>query len=105
MPPCGPRLPRPNPRLTQNRTDPVKTDLETEIRRRITAALPDARIDLRDMTGTADHWQATIVSQGFEGQSPVARQRAVFAALGELMNGPIHALTLKTLTPAQAGNA
>lgn len=83
----------------------MKADLRSEIERRITAALPDARIELRDLTGTNDHWQAVIVSQGFEGQSPVARQRAVFAALGDLMNGPIHALTLKTLTPAQASNA
>lgn len=83
----------------------MKADLKTEIERRITAALPDARIDLRDLTGTNDHWQATIVSQGFEGKTPVARQRAIFAALGDLMNGPIHALTLKTLTPSQASEA
>jgi stress-induced morphogen len=79
----------------------ANANLKAEMERRITAALPDARIELRDLTGTNDHWQAVIVSAGFEGKSPVARQRAVFAALGELMNGPIHALTLKTLTPAQ----
>lgn len=79
--------------------------LKSEMERRIKAALPDARIELRDLTGTADHWQAVIVSAGFEGITPVARQRAVFAALGELMHGPIHALTLKTLTPAQAATA
>lgn len=79
----------------------ANANLKTEMERRITAALPDARIELRDLTGTNDHWQAVIVSAGFEGKSPVARQRAVFAALGELMNGPIHALTLNTLTPAQ----
>ena len=79
----------------------IAQNIQTEIERRITAAMPDARIELRDLTGTADHWQATIVSSAFEGKPPVARQRAVFAALGELMNGPIHALTLKTLTPAQ----
>jgi len=79
--------------------------IETEIERRLRAAMPDARIELRDLTGTADHWQAVVVSAAFEGKTPVARQRAVFAALGEMMHGPIHALTLKTLTPAQARQA
>jgi stress-induced morphogen len=68
----------------------------------VRAALPDAQIELRDLTGGGDHWQAVIVSQAFDGQTPIARQRLVFGALGELMHGPIHALTLKTLTPQQA---
>ena len=76
--------------------------LQDEIVRRVQAALPDAIVELRDLTGGGDHWQAVIVSAGFEGKLPVARQRLVFGALGELMHGPIHALTLKTLTPQQA---
>jgi stress-induced morphogen len=76
--------------------------LQEEIVRRVRAALPDAQIELRDLTGGGDHWQAVIVSQAFDGQTPIARQRLVFGALGELMHGPIHALTLKTLTPQQA---
>jgi BolA protein len=42
-----------------------------------------------------------IVSQDFEGMSRLQRQRGVYAALGELMHGPIHALTFRTLTPEQ----
>lgn len=78
-------------------------ELEQEIVRRIRAVHPDADVQLTDLTGGGDHWQAVIVSQAFAGMTPVARQRSVYAALGELMHGPIHALTLKTLTPAQAG--
>jgi stress-induced morphogen len=77
-------------------------NMREEITKRITEAMPDARIELVDLTGGNDHWQAVIVSTAFEGKNPVARQRAVFAALGELMHGPIHALTLRTLTPEQA---
>jgi acid stress-induced BolA-like protein IbaG/YrbA len=79
--------------------------LEQEIVRRIQEAHPGAAVEMQDLTGTADHWQATIVSATFEGQSPLARQRSIYAALRDLMHGeraPIHALTLKTLTPAQA---
>ena len=75
-----------------------KEDIESKIR----AALPDARIELRDLTGTADHWEATIVSQAFAGKSPLERHWMVFAALAEEMKGPIHALSLKTFTPDQA---
>lgn len=75
-----------------------KEDIESKIR----AALPDARIELRDLTGTADHWEATVISQAFAGKSSLERHRMVFAALAEEMKGPIHALSLKTFTPDQA---
>ena len=77
-------------------------DIQEEIVRRIQTAFPDAQVELTDMTGTKDHWQAVIVSAGFEGMSHINRQRSVYAALGELMSGPIHALTFKTHTPEQA---
>ncbi len=76
-------------------------ELRDEMIRRIQIAFDDAEIQLMDMTGGGDHWEARIVSEAFEGMSRVNRQRAVYAALGELMHGPIHALTFKTLTPAE----
>lgn len=68
---------------------------------KIRSALPDARVELEDLTGTKDHWQATIVSAAFEGKSLLERQRMVYAALAEEMKGPIHAFTMKALTPEQ----
>ncbi|MEM9074843.1 MAG: BolA family transcriptional regulator [Myxococcota bacterium] len=56
-------------------------------------------LEVRDLTGTKDHYEAVIVSSAFDGKSRVDQQRMVFAALGELMQGPIHALTFKTYTP------
>ena len=47
------------------------------------------------------HFRVLIVSDKFRGQSPVARQRAVYAALGEAMKSTIHALALRTLTPEE----
>lgn len=66
---------------------------------RLRAAFPDADIQLDDLTGTKDHYQARIVSQAFAGKSPVAQHQLVYAALEEEMKGPIHALALKTYTP------
>ncbi|HUH04486.1 MAG TPA: BolA family transcriptional regulator [Kofleriaceae bacterium] len=75
---------------------------EEDIIARIRTALPDAEVSLVDLTGTKDHWKARIISSGFEGLSLIERHRLVFGALAEEMRGPIHALTLEVLTPAQA---
>ena len=69
------------------------------VRRLLLAALPDADIELVDLTGTEDHYQARIVSQAFEGKTLIEQHQLVYRALGEAMRGPIHALALKTYTP------
>ncbi len=71
---------------------------------KIRVAIPDAQVELTDLTGTKDHWEATIVSTAFEGKSLLARQRMIYAALEEEMKGPIHALTMKVYTPDQASS-
>ena len=75
---------------------------QEDIIAKIKTALPDAQIELQDLTGTADHWKATIVSAAFTGKSLVQRHRLVMAALSEEMKGPIHALTLDVKTPDEA---
>jgi stress-induced morphogen len=70
---------------------------------KIRAAIPDARVQLKDLTGTQDHWQAEIVSSMFVGLSLMQRHRLVMSALAEEMKGPIHALTLDVKTPEEAG--
>jgi stress-induced morphogen len=66
---------------------------------KIRTALPDAEVELQDLTGTEDHWKATIVSSAFAGKSLLERHRMVMAALADEMKGPIHALTLDVKTP------
>ena len=60
-------------------------------------------VQVVDLTGTQDHYQVRIVSSAFEGQRPIARHRMVYGALGSLMDAAVHALTMETLTPAEAG--
>jgi acid stress-induced BolA-like protein IbaG/YrbA len=52
--------------------------------------------------GDGRHFFATIVSAEFEGASRIARHQRVYRALGERMREQIHALSMKTLTPAEA---
>lgn len=68
---------------------------------KLQAALPGAQIDLQDLTGTQDHYQATIVAPQFIGKARLSRHRMVYAALEEEMKGPIHALTLDVYTPEE----
>jgi stress-induced morphogen len=69
------------------------------VRKLLLAALPDADLELVDLTGTQDHYQARIVSQAFEGKTLIEQHQLVYRALGDAMHGPIHALALKTYTP------
>ena len=51
--------------------------------------------------GDGRHFFATIVCADFEGLSRIARHQRVYAALGDRMRAQIHALSMKTLTPAE----
>lgn len=54
--------------------------------------------------GTGEsHFRVSIVSAAFEGASAVARHRLVYAALGDEIRAGLHALSLKTRTPGEAG--
>jgi BolA protein len=48
------------------------------------------------------HFHVRIVSAAFEGVGRVERQRRIYAALADELKGPVHALSLAALTPAEA---
>jgi acid stress-induced BolA-like protein IbaG/YrbA len=54
-----------------------------------------------DVNGDGQHFFATIVAAEFEGKSRIARHQRVYQALGDRMRAQIHALSMKTLTPAE----
>lgn len=65
----------------------------------ISAGLPCEHISVE---GDGRHWFATIVSPAFEGVRPIARHQRVYATLGERMKtDEVHALSMKTYTPAE----
>ena len=67
----------------------------------IEQGLPDAKVVVEGADGV--HFEARVVSAAFAGKLPLARHRMVYATLGDLMGGAIHALALRTLTPDEAG--
>ncbi|MGH6640556.1 MAG: BolA family protein [Polaromonas sp.] len=76
-----------------------------ELQAIIAAGLPCEYLDL---SGDGRHWYATIVSSAFEGQRLIQRHQRVYATLGgRMQTDEVHALSMKTYTPAEwaANNA
>ena len=69
---------------------------------RLRANLPDVvHLEIEDLTGTRDHYRATVVCAGFAGKSRVERQRMVYSAMGDLMRERVHALTIRATAPGE----
>jgi acid stress-induced BolA-like protein IbaG/YrbA len=69
-----------------------------EVQSFIAAGLPCSHLEVE---GDGEHFYAVIVSAEFEGKVRVARHQRVYQALGDRMRAQIHALSMKTLTPAE----
>lgn len=67
-----------------------------EIETMIREALPDAKVEIRDLAGDGNHYSATVVSSAFKGKSRVQQHQIVYGALKGRMGGELHALALQT---------
>jgi len=81
---------------------------------KLTAAFRPQRLEVIDEShhhaghvgarpGGESHFAVVIVADAFAGKSRVERQRLIYAALAAELSGPVHALSLKALTSAEAG--
>jgi len=66
----------------------------------IEAGMTDCTVNCQ---GDGQHFEATIVSPEFEGKSRIQQHQLVYAVLGDKMEAAIHALSMKTQTPDEAG--
>ena len=94
--------------------------IATIIREKLVSALSPTLLELEDDSwrhaghhheggmdakpGGESHFNLTVVSDRFEGQGRVARQRTINALLAEELAGPVHALSIRALTPAESEN-
>lgn len=73
-----------------------------QIRQRVLEVFKDAHVEVADLTGTSDHIQLLVVSQKFDGQNRIQRQRMVMDVFQpELKTGEVHALTIRAMTPSE----
>jgi acid stress-induced BolA-like protein IbaG/YrbA len=71
----------------------------------IKTGLPDAEVQVQDLTGTRDHYQVVVVSSQFEGKRLIQQHQLVYGTLQQAMSSEaIHALTMKTYTPQEWAN-
>ena len=71
-----------------------------ELKSRLETLAPGTQAQIVDLTGTQDHYQATIVSPAFDGKMMIEQHRMVYALVkSEIDSNEVHALTLKTFTP------
>ncbi len=71
-----------------------------QVEEMIKVQMPDARVQVQDLTGGGDHYQVTVVSSQFDGKGLVQQHQLVYGALQQAMSSEaIHALALKTYTP------
>lgn len=72
----------------------------SQLKERLESLCAGTRAEVVDLTGTEDHYQATIISTAFEGKLMIEQHRMVFQLVqSEVDSGEVHALTLKTFTP------
>jgi BolA protein len=94
--------------MSARETGPVAT----EMLRRLDSALSPIRVELIDDSeqhrghggynpAGESHFSLRIESPAFAGKNRVQRQRMIYAALGELMDGRVHALSIKANAPGE----
>lgn len=72
----------------------------------IKSGLPNAQVQVQDLTGGGDHYQVTVVSSLFEGKRRVQQHQLVYGAVKQAMaSEAIHALALNTYTPEEWSTA
>jgi stress-induced morphogen len=67
-----------------------------QLKERIEAAIPEARVEVTDLTGGGDHFRARVVAPEFAQMSRIEQHRRVYEVFGADIGGPIHALSLET---------
>jgi stress-induced morphogen len=70
-----------------------------EIERLIRQGIPDAHVEIVDLAGDGDHYEARVVAESFRGQPRVRQHQRVYDSLGGRMGTELHALKLSTALP------
>jgi acid stress-induced BolA-like protein IbaG/YrbA len=79
----------------------MQGSIREQVRERLERAF-EGSVQVRDLTGTDNHFEVRVVSAAFEGKSPIERHKLVYAPLLDwIENDTVHALSVRAHTPAQ----
>ncbi len=76
--------------------------IREQVAAKIQAAIPDAEVEVIDLTGTDNHLEARVISPSFVGRSLIERHKMIYAAIQEWIDDDtVHALAIKAWTPEE----
>ena len=75
-----------------------------EIKRTIEQAVAESIAYVRDPSCDGEHFEAIVISPRFEGMALIKQHHLVMKALKDHLAQSVHALSLKTFTPANWNN-
>ena len=70
----------------------------------IVKALPDAKVEVYDTTGTSDHFKVVVISNTFEGMTLIKRHKLIYKILNQYITKEIHALQIIAQTKEEFNN-
>jgi stress-induced morphogen len=89
-------------RVEDSRYLPRVTLIRDQVTARIQAAIPDATVEVIDLTGTDNHLEARVISPSFVGKSLIERHKMIYASVKEWIDDDtVHALAIKAWTPEE----
>tara|TARA_Y100001935_G_scaffold36532_1_gene29140 strand:+ start:2405 stop:2647 length:243 start_codon:yes stop_codon:yes gene_type:complete len=74
------------------------------IKEKIKKHIPDSKVEVKDKTGTGDHFSVLVISNQFEGINLVNRHKMIYESLSQYITREIHALQIKTYTEKESSD-
>ena len=68
------------------------------IKEKIKDYIPESKVEVKDTTGTGDHFSVIVISDKFENINLVNRHKMIYESLSQYVTKEIHALQIKTYT-------
>ena len=68
------------------------------IKEKIKDFIPESKVEVKDTTGTGDHFSVIVISDKFENVNLVNRHKMIYESLSQYVTKEIHALQIKTYT-------
>ncbi|MDP6959624.1 MAG: BolA family protein, partial [Planctomycetota bacterium] len=68
------------------------------VKKLVEEGIPESGVEVKDLTGTSDHFHIRVTSPAFEGKSLLDQHKMVQKSLGRYLGQEIHAVEIKTIT-------
>jgi len=74
------------------------------IKEKIEDSIPNSKVEVKDTTGTGDHFSVLVISDHFKNMNLVNRHKLIYESLNQYITKEIHALQIKAYTEEELSN-